>query len=124
MPQYEQLNIFPATIAIPDEIINGVVETEVSGKTLIEVALPSRTISTQGTAERYSHGKTPHSMHVWWARRPLSAMRAFVLASLTRIRDEGDVSKLSELCGALAQFDPLPAGAVRAVSTVSPKCHY
>jgi putative DNA methylase len=118
MPQYEQLSMFPVALAMTDEIIGDVVETEVSGKTLIEVALPSRTISIQGTAERYSHGKTPHSMHVWWARRPLSAMRAMIFASLAKIQDERDVQRFSELCSALAQFDPLPAGAIQEARSI------
>ena len=80
---------------------------------LIETALPSRTISVQGTAERYSHGKTPHSMHVWWARRPLSSMRALVFASLARVASDEDLQESFDLCTALARFQPLPLGAIK-----------
>src|SRR5690606_29852058 len=33
-------------------------------------------------AERYGRGKTSHTIHVWWARRPHGAMRALAFASL------------------------------------------
>jgi putative DNA methylase len=38
--------------------------------------------SISGQAERYGRGKTSHTIHVWWARRPHGAMRALVFASL------------------------------------------
>jgi len=38
--------------------------------------------SSAGRAERYGRGLTPHTVHVWWARRPHTAMRALVFASL------------------------------------------
>jgi putative DNA methylase len=80
---------------------------------LVETALPVRTISLQGTAERYSHGKTPHSMHVWWARRPLSAMRALVFATLVNDHDP----TMLDLCYTLAHFEPEP---LDAISTARP----
>lgn len=48
----------------------------------IEVAFPIATTSNVGSRERYLHGQTPHSLHVWWARRPFTAMRAVVFSSL------------------------------------------
>jgi putative DNA methylase len=44
--------------------------------------------SISGQAERYGRGKTSHTIHVWWARRPHGAMRALVFASL--MADDGD----------------------------------
>ena len=38
--------------------------------------------SDSGSQERYGKGKTAHTIHVWWARRPFSAMRTLVFASL------------------------------------------
>jgi putative DNA methylase len=38
--------------------------------------------SVSGQAERYGRGKTFHTIHVWWARRPHGAMRALTFASL------------------------------------------
>ena len=40
--------------------------------------------SLAGRAERYGRGKTSHTIHVWWARRPHSAMRSLVFASLCK----------------------------------------
>lgn len=40
--------------------------------------------SLAGFAERYSRGETSHTIHVWWARRPHSAMRALVFAALSK----------------------------------------
>lgn len=40
--------------------------------------------SMAGLNERYRRGATSHTVHVWWARRPHSAMRALLFASLTK----------------------------------------
>ena len=51
-------------------------------KRLIEVDLPIRRISDHARREkniRYGHIAT---LHVWWARRPLVACRAVILASI------------------------------------------
>mgnify|MGYP001426164670 CR=1 FL=1 len=44
--------------------------------------------SVAGYNERYLRGETSHTIHVWWARRPHSAMRSLVFASLSK-----DISK-------------------------------
>src|SRR3954453_22940587 len=51
-------------------------------KRLIEVDLPIKRISAHARREksiRYGHIST---LHIWWARRPLAACRAVILASL------------------------------------------
>lgn len=48
--------------------------------------------SLAGSAERYGRGETSHTIHVWWARRPHSAMRALVFASLCK--DKSSVASL------------------------------
>ncbi|MBA2871034.1 putative DNA methylase [Anoxybacillus calidus] len=40
--------------------------------------------SLAGNAERYTRGETSHTIHVWWARRPHSSMRALAFASLCK----------------------------------------
>lgn len=40
--------------------------------------------SVAGLRERYTSGETQQTIHVWWARRPHSAMRALVMFSLLR----------------------------------------
>ncbi|RJP36921.1 MAG: DUF1156 domain-containing protein [Phycisphaerales bacterium] len=57
-------------------------------KRLIEVALPLKEVSEQSAREKaIGHGNVS-TLHIWWARRPLAACRAVVLASL--IRDPHD----------------------------------
>src|SRR5260370_32336039 len=51
-------------------------------KKLIEVALPLDSINKASVKEKsISHGH-PSTLHLWWARRPLSACRAVLFASL------------------------------------------
>lgn len=51
---------------------------------LIDAGLLHYEASLAGFAERYGRGETSHTIHVWWARRPHSAMRALVFASLCK----------------------------------------
>lgn len=44
--------------------------------------------SVAGYNERYHRGETSHTIHVWWARRPHSAMRSLVFSSVCK--DKGD----------------------------------
>lgn len=49
---------------------------------LIETNILLEDASIIGLKERYNRGKTIHTLHVWWARRPLSSMRLVTFASL------------------------------------------
>ncbi len=51
--------------------------------------------SVAGFAERYRRGETPHTIHVWWARRPHSAMRSLVYACLSKSACD-DASRIME----------------------------
>jgi putative DNA methylase len=51
-------------------------------KKLIEVALPLEAINAASIREKSIKVGKPTSVHLWWARRPMSACRAVVLASL------------------------------------------
>ena len=53
--------------------------------------------SFAGFAERYTRGVTSHTIHVWWARRPHSAMRALVFASLCKEVSEEAIYALKNL---------------------------
>jgi putative DNA methylase len=57
---------------------------------LIDVGAMGLEASISGQAERYGRGKTSHTIHVWWARRPHGAMRALVFASLMPPNDGGE----------------------------------
>lgn len=51
---------------------------------LVDKGLLRYEASASGHAERYGRGETSHTIHVWWARRPHTAMRALVFASLCK----------------------------------------
>ena len=51
-------------------------------KRLIEVAFPLEEVSEDARKDPYRGSPHPQTLHRWWARRPLSACRAFIYASL------------------------------------------
>ena len=54
-----------------------------TGKRLIEDALPIAAINAVAQREKIGHAAThPRKLHLWWARRPLAAARAAVYAAL------------------------------------------
>lgn len=55
---------------------------------LIDTGMLHFESSVAGYNERYHRGETSHTIHVWWARRPHSAMRSLVFSSLCK--DKGD----------------------------------
>lgn len=87
----------------------GLVPTE-SDLRLIETACIHHIASNAGFAERYGRGVTPHTIHVWWARRPYSAMRSLVFACLASGRS-AEMLELLQAVGqsALAEADRLQA---------------
>lgn len=55
-----------------------------SATRLLDLGMLHYEASLAGSAERYGRGVTSHTIHVWWARRPHSSMRALVFASLCK----------------------------------------
>src|SRR5581483_8930003 len=53
-----------------------------TGKKLIEVALPLEAINRESAREKSIRHGHPSTLHLWWARRPLAACRAIIFASL------------------------------------------
>lgn len=51
-------------------------------KRLIEVAFPIEEVSEYSRLDPYQGAPHPRVIHLWWARRPLAACRAFIYASL------------------------------------------
>src|SRR2546421_6339077 len=66
---------------------------------LIEKWLPSAEIGEESVRERRSMTALPptYYLHVWWARRPLVASRAAILASL--LPADADRQKFKHLLG-------------------------
>ncbi len=57
-------------------------EAQLGTRRLIDEGLSSIETSSSGARERYARGTTSHTAHVWWARRPHTAMRSLVFACL------------------------------------------
>lgn len=51
-------------------------------KKLIEVALPLDKINIEAYKERYARHGHPSTLHLWWARRPMTIARAVLWASM------------------------------------------
>lgn len=51
-------------------------------KKLIEVALPLEAINSESAREKSIRHGHPSTLHLWWARRPLAAVRAVIWSSL------------------------------------------
>src|SRR5204862_6881206 len=49
---------------------------------LIEVALPLEAINKACAREKSIRHGHPNTLHLWWARRPLAAARAVILAQM------------------------------------------
>src|SRR5881394_2951820 len=56
--------------------------TSIYPKRLIEVDLPIKRISAHARREKSIRHGHISTLHIWWARRPLAACRAFIYASL------------------------------------------
>ena len=66
-------------------------------KRLIDVGMLHYEASIAGYNERYHRGETSHTIHVWWARRPHSAMRSLLFASLAKELTDETISVMSSL---------------------------
>jgi len=66
-------------------------------KRLIDSGMLHYEASVAGYNERYHHGQTSHTLHVWWARRPHSAMRALIYASLSKNISDNSASVMADL---------------------------
>lgn len=89
-------------------------EAKAATQRSIEKGIFAREISNAGQTERYGRGKTSHAGHVWWARRPHSAMRALVFASLCREapNDEQARSENAKLTASLSEASLAPREAL------------
>ena len=64
---------------------------------LIDTGMLHFESSIAGYNERYHRGETSHTIHVWWARRPHSAMRSLVFSSLCKDKGEEALSVMARL---------------------------
>ena len=66
-------------------------------KRLVDNGMLHYEASVAGFNERYRRGETSHTIHVWWARRPHSAMRSLVFASLSKDISESSIDTMAKL---------------------------
>jgi putative DNA methylase len=53
--------------------------------------------SISGAGERYRRGETSHTVHVWWARRPHTAMRALAFSCLCHDASDASLDLMADL---------------------------
>ena len=76
--------------------------TQQRRKRLIEVAFPLEEVSAHSRREKNVRHGHISTLHIWWARRPLAACRAFIYASL--VDDPGSDSEREELLEEVADL--------------------
>jgi len=64
---------------------------------LIDTGMLHFESSVAGYNERYHRGETSHTIHVWWARRPHSAMRSLVFSSVCKEKSEDALEIMSKI---------------------------
>ena len=75
-------------------------------KRLIEVAFPLEEVSAHSRREKNVRHGHISTLHIWWARRPLAACRAFIYASLVDDPDsEAEREELLKEVADLASWD-------------------
>ncbi len=80
-------------------------------KRLIEVSLPLAEISAQSAREKSIRHGHISTLHIWWARRPLAAMRAAIFASLVPAPDSDEErERLERLIATIVDWDQVKDG--------------
>ena len=80
-------------------------------KRLIEVSLPLKDISAQSAREKSIRHGHISTLHIWWARRPLAAMRAAIFASLIPAPDtDEERERLEDLIATIVDWDQVKHG--------------
>ena len=80
-------------------------------KRLIEVDLPIKRISAYARREKSNRHGHISTLHIWWARRPLAAMRAAIFASLIPAPDtDEERERLEELIATIVDWDQVKHG--------------
>jgi putative DNA methylase len=85
-------------------------------KRLIEVSLPLAEISAQSAREKSIRHGHISTLHIWWARRPLAAMRAAIFASLVPAPDtDEERERLERLIATIVDWDQVKDGNSEAI---------
>jgi putative DNA methylase len=85
-------------------------------KRLIEISLPLARISEQSAREKSIRHGHISTLHIWWARRPLAAMRAAIFASLIPAPENDEERlKLERLIETIVDWDQVKNGNSEAI---------
>src|SRR5260370_41367208 len=90
-------------------------------KRLAEVDFPIAVVSAHSAREKSIRHGHPSTLHLWWARRPLAACRAMLLALLLpdpcdeNCRDDFKTKARAEVC----RLDPTGHRAMRVSDSVA-----
>jgi putative DNA methylase len=85
-------------------------------KRLIELSLPLAKISEQSAREKSIRHGHISTLHIWWARRPLAAMRAAIFASLVPAPDtDEERERLERLIATIVDWDQVKDGNSEAI---------
>lgn len=69
---------------------------------IIETTFPARKVSQYSSHERYVRKNHPYGAKTWWARRPLTGVRALILATATdHDKDDEDLQVVERLASRL-----------------------
>ncbi len=80
-------------------------------KRLIEVSLPLAAISRESAREKSIRHGHISTLHIWWARRPLAAMRAAIFAALVPAPEsDAERRKLEDLIATIVDWDQVKDG--------------
>ncbi len=78
---------------------------------LIEDSMPLEAISVQSAREKSIRHGHISTLHIWWARRPLAAMRAAIFASLIPApKDDAEREYLHKLIADIVNWDAVKDG--------------
>ena len=66
-------------------------EKKLANKSLIEESFPIRSVSEESVREKSTRQGSVSSLHIWWARRPLSASRSTIYSALTEAPEDEKV---------------------------------
>ena len=72
-------------------------DVDPANERLIDTGMLHFESSVAGYNERYHRGETSHTIHVWWARRPHSAMRSLVFSSVCKDKSDKATSIMANL---------------------------
>lgn len=85
-------------------------------KRLIEISLPLAKISEQSAREKSIRHGHISTLHIWWARRLLAAMRAAIFAALVPApADEAERKRLESLIETIVDWDQVKDGNSEAI---------